>query len=183
MTEARGAFRDPGAFAFVPALEAAAEHIRAECLALDRERDFVDSPDSLTSVADGYDETGWRWFGLVDAGSAADDRLARNRARCPATAAACAAVPGLVNAGFSLFRPGTRLYPHRGEMAGVLRCHLALVVPDGGDCALRCGGDVRRWTPGRCLVFDDTFEHDAWNRGSGDRIVLIVTFANAAPPR
>jgi aspartyl/asparaginyl beta-hydroxylase (cupin superfamily) len=27
---------------------------------------------------------------------------------------------------------------------------------------------------GKCLVFDDYFEHEAWNHADGDRIVLIV---------
>jgi aspartyl/asparaginyl beta-hydroxylase (cupin superfamily) len=59
----------------------------------------------------------------------------------------------------------------------VLRCHLALVVPRG-DVALRVDGEMRRWEAGRCLVFDDTLEHDAWNRAAADRVVLIVTFAD-----
>jgi hypothetical protein len=25
-------------------------------------------------------------------------------------------------------------------------------------------------------VFDDTFEHEAWNHGDGERVVLLVTF-------
>ena len=85
-------------------------------------------------------------------------------------------MPFLANAGFSCFRPGTHLYPHHGELHGVLRCHLPLVVPEG-DVALRFADDVRRWQPARCIVFDDTFEHEAWNHASSDRIVLLVTFA------
>jgi beta-hydroxylase len=167
------AFRDRAGFPFVQALEAAFAAMLAELRALGRD-DFVDSPDSLTTVADGYDETGWRWFPLF--GGAPDP--AANRARCPATARACAAVTGLVNAGFSLLSPGTHLYPHRGEMKDVLRCHLPLVVPSG-DVALRIGTEVRRWQPGRCLIFDDTYEHEAWNHGASDRVVLLVTFAVA----
>lgn len=162
---------DPRRFPFVAALEQACGDVRDEVLRLDRERDFVPSPDSLTTIADGFDETGWRWYGLFGD----DARFAAHRERCPATAAACRAVPGLVNAGVSLFRPGTRLYPHHGELHGVLRCHLPLLVP-AGDVALQLAGVVHRWQPGRCLVFDDTVEHAAWNHGDGDRIVLLVTF-------
>jgi beta-hydroxylase len=164
------AFPDPGRFPFVAGLEAAHGAILAELRALDRGA-FVDSPDSLTSVTEGYDERGWRSFALVGDEPEAD----ANRLRCPATARACAAVPGLVHASFSLFRPGTHLYPHRGERPGVLRCHLALEVPDG-EVGLRAGGETRRWIPGRCLILDDTFEHEAWNHGERDRVVLIVTF-------
>jgi beta-hydroxylase len=61
----------------------------------------------------------------------------------------------------------------------VLRCHLPLIVP-AGDVGLRSGNDTRSWQRGRCLIFDDTFEHEAWNRGDGDRVVLLVTFERPA---
>lgn len=164
------AFRDTAQFGFVPALAAAFPAILAEVLALGPD-DWREAPDSLTTVDGVYDETGWRSFALF--GQAAE--ATANRARCPATAAACAAVPGLVNASFSRFGPGTHLYPHHGEMQGVLRCHLPLVVPDG-DVGIRFGAETRRWQPGRCLVFDDRAEHEAWNHAASDRVVLIVTF-------
>jgi len=169
------AFPDPAAFAFVQALEAAFPAVLAEVEAL-APGDFAESPDSLTTVDDGYDETGWLWLPLFGGGD-----WSAQRARCPATARAAAAVPGMVNASLSLFRPGTHLYPHRGELPGVLRCHLGLIVPPG-DVALRAGGVIHRWQPGRCVIFDDTVEHDAWNRTHSDRIVLIVTFARAPQP-
>lgn len=168
------AFPDPGAFAFVRELERAHGAIRAEAQRL-AEADWVEAPDSLTTVEPPYDERGWRYFALLGTPAATE----ANRARCPATAAACAAVPGLVNAGFSRLLPGTHLFPHRGELAGVLRCHLGLVVPDG-DVALRSGDRIRRWHEGRCLVLDDSFEHEAWNRAAAPRDVLIVTFRPAA---
>jgi hypothetical protein len=50
----------------------------------------------------------------------------------------------------------------------------ALIVPDG--CALQVGSEVRRWHEGKCLVFDDTVEHSAWNNSTESRIVLLVDF-------
>lgn len=169
-------FHDPANFAFVSALEAAFADILADVRAL-QAADFVDSPDSLTAIADGYDETGWRYFDLYGQGG----DFEANRQQCPAAAAACAAVPGMINAGFSLFAAGTHLYPHRGELSGVLRCHLPLIVP-AGDTGLRIEGETRVWQPGHCIIFDDTREHDAWNRTDGDRVVLLVTFAEPPPP-
>lgn len=162
-------FYAAGEFPFTARLEAAVDDVRAELHAL-APGDFAPAPDSLTTVEGGYDERGWLYFDLFGPRDAA-----ANRARCPRTAALCAAVPGLVNAGFSRFLSGTHLFPHAGELAGVLRCHLALEVP-AGDLGLRIGAVTRRWQEGRCLVFDDTREHDAWNRGAGDRIVLLITF-------
>ncbi|HZN40299.1 MAG TPA: aspartyl/asparaginyl beta-hydroxylase domain-containing protein [Planctomycetota bacterium] len=40
---------------------------------------------------------------------------------------------------------------------------------------------IQRWRPGCCLILDDTVEHEAWNHGSEDRVVLTVTLAH--PPR
>jgi beta-hydroxylase len=61
----------------------------------------------------------------------------------------------------------------------VLRCHLGLEIPSG-DLGLRIGGETRVWQPGKCLVFDDTAEHEAWNHTDADRVVLIVTFERRA---
>jgi aspartyl/asparaginyl beta-hydroxylase (cupin superfamily) len=130
----------------------------------------VESPDALSLAAEGYDERGWLYFELFGRAG-----LEPGRARVPRIAAACAAVPGMFHAGLSLLLPGTHLELHRGELAGVLRCHLALRVPRG-DCALSGGGETRRWEPGRCLIFDDTHVHEAWNRGDGERVVLLITF-------
>ena len=163
------ALHDPAGFDFVSDLEADFPSILAEVESLEREA-FQESLDSLTTVSEPYDERGWRYFDLHGTGD-----FAANRARLPRTAEACAAVPGLVNAGLSLFRPGTHLYPHHGEMSGVLRCHLALIVPEG-DVGIRFGDETARWVAGRCLVFDDRVEHEAWNHAGSDRIVLIVTF-------
>ncbi len=163
-------FFDPADLPFTGLLERAFDDVLAELQALGAGA-FVEAPDSLTTVEDGYDERGWRYFDLVGGAAASS-----SGERCPRTMAVLAEVPGLVNAGFSRFAPGTHLYPHRGELAGVLRCHLALVVPPG-DLGIRIGDETRRWETGRCIVFDDTLEHTAWNHAAGDRVVLLVTFA------
>lgn len=173
MPESSSAFHDPSRFAFVATLEASFDAILDELRRL-RAIEFVESPDALTTAANGYDERGWRYCGLVS-----ESAHLENAARCPRTVSACCAVPGLVHAGFSLFQPGTHLYPHRGERMDVLRCHLPLLVPTG-DVGLRSGNDTRSWERARCLIFDDTFEHEAWNHGDGDRVVLLVTFARPA---
>src|ERR1700744_1142989 len=70
-------------------------------------------------------------------------------------------------------RAGTHIAPHCGPTNLRLRCHLGIAVP-AGDCAIRVGDETRFWTEGECLVFDDHFEHEAWNHTGEDRIVLIV---------
>jgi aspartate beta-hydroxylase len=51
--------------------------------------------------------------------------------------------------------------------------HLPLVIPEG-DCKLVVGGEAHAWQEGRCVTFDDTFLHEAWNRTDRQRVVLIL---------
>ena len=54
--------------------------------------------------------------------------------------------------------------------------HLPLVVPP--DCSFRVGGETREWREGEAFGFDDTIEHEAWNRSDQDRAVLILDVWN-----
>jgi aspartate beta-hydroxylase len=105
------------------------------------------------------------------------ERRTENCDRCPRTAAALDALalckirehgPEVL---FSVFTPGTHLLPHRGVTNTRLVAHLPLMVPD--DCALVVGGEEHRWREGKVVVFDDTYEHEAWNRSMRTRVVLI----------
>ena len=96
--------------------------------------------------------------------------------RCPETLAVLSAhrvVRGLAGlAYFSRLGPGARVAPHRGPTNLRLRCHLGIAVPEG--CGLSVDGIAGGWREGRCVVFDDSFEHAAWNASARERIVLIV---------
>ena len=46
------------------------------------------------------------------------------------------------------------------------------------DCALKVGGEIHEWRTGRVVMFDDTYEHEAWNRSSTTRVVLIFDVWN-----
>ncbi|MEE7566058.1 aspartyl/asparaginyl beta-hydroxylase domain-containing protein, partial [Xanthomonas sp. Kuri4-3] len=73
---------------------------------------------------------------------------------------------------FSVLAPGTHILPHRGVTNTRLTVHLPLVVP--GQCALRAGGELHEWQEGHALVFDDSFEHEAWNRSTESRTILLM---------
>ncbi len=110
------------------------------------------------------------------------DRREANCAACPVTSVALAELPlsHVADHGpevlFSVFTPGTHLLPHRGVTNTRVVGHLPLIVPP--DCALRVGGENHAWQPGRVVVFDDTYEHEAWNRSDRIRVVLIFDLWN-----
>lgn len=98
-----------------------------------------------------------------------------NRARCPRTAALIDQVPGVVVAFLSIFEPGTHLRDHYGVTKAMLNVHLPLAVPPETDrCEIRVRDEVRRWKEGEFLIFDETFNHEAWNESSQPRVILFL---------
>lgn len=73
---------------------------------------------------------------------------------------------------FSVLTPGSHILPHHGITNTRLVTHLPLIIPEG--CAIRVGGIEHTWREGRCVTFDDTFEHEAWNRSDKVRVVMIL---------
>lgn len=162
-------FYDTALFPFTALLEGSWRVIRAELDALTGE-EFIDWPEHSL-----YGERGWKTFGLYAFGQ----RQPEGCARCPQTEKLVRQIPGLMMAGFSRLAPGAHIVPHRGYegySGYVLRVHLGLDVP--ADCAIRVGTETRSWQEGKCLVFDDSFEHEAWNRGDRTRTVLLCDFLN-----
>ena len=95
-----------------------------------------------------------------------------NCKKCPHTWDLLGEIPGLRTASYSILGPSTEITPHTGFTKKVIRCHLALEVPHG--CAIIVGDVPKRWEEGKCLVFDDTTEHYAYNKSDKDRVVLII---------
>lgn len=172
-------FFDRADFDWVPAVEAATDTIRGELLALidqaaDRFAPYVtasaDRPPPNNPLLDKPDwGAAWLWK---------DGAIADGMAQlCPATLTALAAAPQPVIPGaaplalFSRLTPDTHIQPHHGMLNTRLICHLPLIVPEG--CALRVGPETRAWHEGELMIFDDSFEHEAWNRGQSDRTVLL----------
>ena len=118
-------------------------------------------------------DDGWRTYFFYAYGFRAEDHCAA----CPETARWLQTIPGMTTAFFSIFTPGQHLPPHRGTFKGVLRYHLGLLVPEPRDrVAIRVHDQVCHWQEGRSLIFDDTYQHEAWNRTEGTRVVLFVDF-------
>ncbi|MBD2561902.1 MULTISPECIES: aspartyl/asparaginyl beta-hydroxylase domain-containing protein [Nostoc] len=156
-------FFESNQFAFIADLEANWLLIRKELEQL-QPKNFIDWPEKNI-----YNQ-GWEVFGLY----AFSNRIGENCRLCPETTKLVEMIPGMTTAGFSSLAPGTYIGPHFGATKAVLRCHLGLVVPD--ECAIRVDSETRSWQEGKCLIFDDTFEHEAWNKSDKTRIVLLIDF-------
>ncbi|MBI1398026.1 MAG: aspartyl/asparaginyl beta-hydroxylase domain-containing protein [Betaproteobacteria bacterium] len=122
-------------------------------------------------------QSAWRTFVLYSIGTP----NALNAARCPTTAAMLARVPHLVNAFFSILEPGKSIPAHCGPYRGVLRYHLALIVPTRNRPSIRVRDHVHTWTEGEGFLFDDSWEHEVYNKADELRAVLAVDVLRPLP--
>ena len=119
----------------------------------------------------------WDTYGLYAFGK----KQYKNCERCPITTRLVEQIPGMVMAGFSRLAPGTHIKPHVGYGGWaqyVLRVHLGLIVND--RCEMRVGPETRQWREGTVTIFCDATEHEVWNRGDTERVVLLLDYRNPA---
>jgi beta-hydroxylase len=151
--------------------------IKSECLTILQRLSYIPNFDQVLPGQRALNQGDqWKSFYLVALGRP----ISAHAEHCPETMRALQNVPGLMNAFFSILKPGTHIPAHRGPYSGILRYHLGVVVPQG-DVGIRVGHDICRWQEGQSLVFDDGFEHEAWNRSEQLRVVLFVDLVRPLP--
>jgi aspartyl/asparaginyl beta-hydroxylase (cupin superfamily) len=114
----------------------------------------------------------WKVFML----RAVAGRAVTNQKKCPRTTALLEKIPNPYQAFFSILDPGKSIPAHCGPYLGYLRYHLGLVVPKNNPPSMRVKDQIHIWEEGRSIVFDDSWEHEVYNKSDGLRVVLIVDF-------
>jgi aspartyl/asparaginyl beta-hydroxylase (cupin superfamily) len=174
-------FFDREHFPWLRELEAETDAIREELIALLASDDPGLSP--YVTMPPGTPRNVWTELNNSPAWSALHlwkdgERIDEACARAPKTAAIIERLPVAGVAGrapnvfFSILQAGKHIPPHTGVTNTRTIIHLPLIVPPG--CAFRVGGETRVWREGEAFAFDDTIEHEAWNRSDQDRAVLIL---------
>jgi len=77
---------------------------------------------------------------------------------------------------FLVMSPGTHLKRHCGTSNQRLTLHLAIDAPADGNSKLRVADQYYSWKTGKAVIFDDSFEHEAWNNSTSTRTVLYMSF-------
>jgi aspartyl/asparaginyl beta-hydroxylase (cupin superfamily) len=166
-------WHNPEDFPIIAKLEQAWEAIRDELkYALDNRRGFqqyVRRGNDQQNDPNSEVPKEWKALYLKEH----SEEFPENRAICPEATRIIADEPRVENyVIFSALDPGGHIAPHHATYNWTFNVHLGLIVPD--NCALRVKDEARSWEEGKCLVFDGSFEHEAWNRGDFTRFILLI---------
>lgn len=176
------AFHDPHLHPWAQGLQQSFAVIQKEALRVfDEDKNFQSFLElsGRSAVADYVGGTGaapsWEAFFFYRHGK----RFDQNHARCPETSKIlegldlCRIADQAPEICFSILKPGTHLLPHYGVTNVRLVMHLPLLIPD--QCALHLiGVGTHHWQEGELVMFDDTFQHEAWNNSDQTRVVLLM---------
>ena len=174
-------FLDREHFPWLADLEAQTDVIRAELVAILESADAGLSP--YVTMPPGTPRNVWTELNNSVAWSALHlwkegERIEGACARAPNTAKIVEGLPLAHIRGkaptvfFSILQAGKHIPPHTGVTNTRTIIHLPLIVPR--DCSFRVGGETREWREREAFAFDDTIEHEAWNKSDQDRALLIL---------
>jgi len=177
-------FFDRDRFPWLERLEAATDDVQREFLSvLGDESEMVPyinyaSGQPLAQWAELNHSRRWKAYFFWQVGQFYPEHAAR----CPRTIEALKGCPqvDIPNFGptafYSILDAHTHIPVHTGAANTRLTVHLPLVIPPG--CEFRVGSETREWKVGEAWVFDDTIEHEAWNRSDVPRAILLFDIWN-----
>jgi len=170
---------DTKAFEWVERLEKNSDLIKQELVALLYGQKHLPNIQEISPRQTNLSRNdGWKSYFFFVLGH----RIGESYKQCPETGKLLDSIPGLSLAFFSVLAPGMHIKAHHGSYKGVLRCHLALIVPEPRtNVRMRVGDKTIYWEEGKCVIFDDTYKHEVWNDTSGIRVVLLIDFCRPLP--
>ena len=173
--EARPFYREPlKTFPGLQELEEQCSVVQAEleaAVASGALKSYVIPPNGQSSSLQKVE--GWRTLPFISVHGKVQADVVQ---QCPRTWKLLNQVPGFIPETLCMFssvNPGGRIRSHAGLTNGAVRVHLGLKVPEPGKTVLRVGDEVSTWEEGKCICFNDAFDHEVWNFGSKTRIVLF----------
>jgi ornithine lipid ester-linked acyl 2-hydroxylase len=118
-----------------------------------------------------FDE-GPAWRTLVL--KAYDGWFPKNSKKFPKTFNLLKDMPEVSTVMFSILEPHAKIPSHTGKFSGILRYHLALIVPKGEDCFIEVNMEKYYWKEGEGILFNDTYLHSVKNNTDDYRVVLFL---------
>lgn len=167
-------FYDKNDFPFLLKLEENFQVIREELLSLLENQQENQWLKTFPNYVISEQEKAWKVFTFLFF----QMKSLKHAQLCPKSAELIYSISEIISCDFSFMEPKTHILPHKGYTKMVLRCHLPLIVPANEKCAIRVGEETHVWKEGELVIFDDSFEHEAWNNSDDIRVVLMFDIPN-----
>jgi ornithine lipid ester-linked acyl 2-hydroxylase len=166
-------FYDKNSFSWTKLLEKNWKLILEElCALLQKQEKWTNAhPHYVKNIKN---EMAWKTFEFIFFGI----KNRENCNKCHKTYDLIKSIPVVVTAQFSIMHPNTHILPHKGYSRMILRSHLGLIIPNKTKCKIRVGDETKSWEKGKIIIFDDSYEHEAWNKSDKQRVVLMIDIAN-----
>jgi len=158
---------DPKMFPWLEYIESHWETIRDEFL--DYIRGQEESMRSYPDLTKTDKKDAWRTSGLIYWTQKSPEHIRT----FPKTWEIVKKIPHLSSCSFNQLAPQSTIKPHIGDTNAMYRCHMGLVVPAAVPaCGFRVGKQITSWGEGKVLVFNDAYEHTAWNNTDQRRYII-----------
>lgn len=104
-----------------------------------------------------------------------DEVWKKNQLLAPKSTQILSSISGLKAYSFSSLKPKGHIRPHKHDNPYVTAI---LCIQDGGNSYIRVEGEKMQFQNRQILIFDYTKEHEVFNNGTEDRIVLLMLLDN-----
>jgi aspartyl/asparaginyl beta-hydroxylase (cupin superfamily) len=136
--------------------------------------------DKMFSIQDYRVNTNvWNVFPLLpeeeDRAIVSDEVWKKNQLLAPLTTSILSSISCLEAYSFSSLKPSGHIRPHKHENPYITA---SLCIQDGGDSYMVVNGIKSTFKTEEILIFDYTQEHEVFNNGTQDRIVLLMLLKN-----
>lgn len=113
---------------------------------------------------------GWKIF-MVKAGNMINPDA---RKICPFLVSLVEKEPSIKSCLYSVLEGDKEIPIHIGYYKGLLRYHIALVVPKDKVPFICVNGERYEWKEGEGMLFDDTYAHKVYNTSKDTRIIIYM---------
>ena len=166
------------ALEFYPELKAVRNHfqeIKEEILSLRSKMTYINDIRVNTDV--------WNIFPLLpeeeDRSIISEEIWKKNQLLAPKSTKLLSSIEALKAYSFSSLSVGGHILPHKHENKFVTAI---LCIQDGGNSYIIVEDEKKKFKNNQILVFDYTKEHEVYNKGNNDRIVLLMLLENRCLP-
>jgi aspartyl/asparaginyl beta-hydroxylase (cupin superfamily) len=164
---------DPNLLVIANHIENAFQELKDEVQALQKNKRFSFYGVGHGSPKQSYLPDGWKEFSLLGPGNQ------WNKTNCELAPAAfrigklaLLEHQFVAQVSYLALEPGAELPSHTDPANFLVSCHMGLIVPE--NCALKVAGEERPWIEGKCIAFNNSYLHSAYNRSDTNRIIFIV---------